>query len=87
MSFIHCSKLILEYVQEIGRAGRDGECATATLYYNASDIAKNITAVSTDMRAYCTTTSCKRQFLADYFMYQLCDNDKKWCCVICKKLY
>ena len=34
-------RTVCEYFQETGRAGRDGKLATATLYYNNMDIARN----------------------------------------------
>ena len=72
-------------MQEIGRAGRDGEPAIATLYYNASDIAKNVTTMSVEMREYCITLLCKRKYLADYFLYQLEDFNTNLCVYLVKK--
>ena len=51
----------------MGRAGRDGLLSTAILYYNASDIATNVEYMQDEMRQFCTTMRCKRQFLAAYF--------------------
>ena len=46
------TRTVREYFQETGRAGRDGKLATATLYYNNMDIAKNKTGMSEDIRTY-----------------------------------
>ena len=55
---------IREYFQETGRAGRDEKPATATLYYNNVDIAKNKPGMSDDIRSYCHVESeCLRKFL------------------------
>lgn len=75
------------YVQEIGRAGRDGELAEATLYYNNSDISTN-THVNDDMRQYCRLVTCRRQFILQHFGesaeldmigHACCDNCRKLC--------
>ena len=55
---------IREYLQETGRAGRDGKPSTAILYYNNMDIAKNKEGMSDDIRSYCRLESgCLRKFL------------------------
>jgi len=46
-------RTIREYVQETGRAGRDGCFSTAILYYNNRDIAKNWQGMSEDVRTFC----------------------------------
>jgi ATP-dependent DNA helicase RecQ len=58
------------YVQETGRAGRDGASASATLYYNNRDISNAITChTSPDMKAYCQNGSeCRRKFLMSVFV-------------------
>ena len=43
------------YLQESGRAGWDGENATAVLYYNTKDVS-NISTVSDSLKLYCGNT-------------------------------
>ena len=43
--------LLVAYIQEIGRAGRDGKEAVATLYFNNSDLSSN--GMKKEMRDYC----------------------------------
>ena len=45
--------------------------SSATLFYNASDIGQNVSAMDEEMRNYCRSQNCLRQFIADYFMYEL----------------
>ena len=55
---------IREYMQETGRAGRDGKPSTVILHYNNKDIATNRTEISDDIRAYCRLEkACLRKFL------------------------
>ena len=65
------------------------------MYYNASDIADNRTNVKPEVREFCVTETCRRQFLCCHFGYekpptshselhQCCDNCEKICdCDIC----
>ncbi|SMN01674.1 ATP-dependent DNA helicase RecQ [uncultured Candidatus Thioglobus sp.] len=57
------------YVQEAGRAGRDGLSARAVLYYNRNDISNAVTChTSPGMKAYCKNTDqCRRSFLMSIF--------------------
>lgn len=57
-------RTVREYLQETGRAGRDGKQSTATLYYNNRDIAKNREGMSEDIRNFCWLEgTCLRKFL------------------------
>lgn len=57
-------RTIREYIQETGRAGRDGKQSFAVLYYNNRDIAKNKEGMSDEIRQFCRLeASCLRKFL------------------------
>ena len=73
------------YMQEIGRAGRTvGIQSRATLYYNNSDISKNILHIKQSMKDYCQATdTCLRQILINYFGFKLVKQSN--CCSICDK--
>lgn len=59
-----------EYFQEIGRAGRDGHPASATLYHNSNDVSKRRKAMSDVMRNYVASTNeCRRMMILKYFGY------------------
>ena len=72
-------------MQEIGRAGRTvGIQARATLYYNNSDISKNILHIKQSMKDYCQATdTCLRKILINYFGFNLVKQSN--CCSICDK--
>lgn len=82
------------YIQEVGRAGRDGKEAIATLFYNNSDISTGVTGMKEEMRLYCNLTTCRREFLCTHFgfqyessyqySHQCCDNCEQKCnCDMC----
>ncbi|XP_052079201.1 uncharacterized protein LOC127717558 [Mytilus californianus] len=80
------------YLQEVGRAGRDGIFSTATLYYNKYDIGKNMP-VDQEVRDFVMTTDCRWENLCKYFGsefarkvdgHDCCDNCEKHCdCLLC----
>lgn len=71
------------YVQESGRAGRDGKPALALLMKNARDISKKFT--TKEMKDYCENKNslCRRSIL--YSDFPRCDLSSKgcMCCDIC----
>jgi ATP-dependent DNA helicase RecQ len=74
-----------DYVQQIGRAGRDGRPAEAFLYYNMSDLGANIKHMQDEMRLFCKTLNCKRQVMCDYFFTTNTFSDNlHMCCSSCK---
>ena len=58
---------IEEYLQEAGRAGRDGNSATAHVFYNSYDISKARKHLSEEMRMLVQSQKCKREMILSYF--------------------
>ncbi|KAK3083533.1 hypothetical protein FSP39_024864 [Pinctada imbricata] len=75
------------YLQEIGRAGRRGQDASATLYFNKSDIASNLPGIETDIVQYCMSETCLRSNLLKAFCYEKSESSPVGCkcCSICKR--
>lgn len=77
---------IESYLQETGRAGRDGRAASALLYFVPADISK--IHVAQEMRDYCKLKEgCRRSFMLKYF--DTCTNSDVnvsgcKCCDLCK---
>ncbi|XP_057297650.1 ATP-dependent DNA helicase RecQ-like [Hydractinia symbiolongicarpus] len=72
------------YVQEIGRAGRSEQPATAILFYNNSDVSANKTNVDKNMKLYCQTSTCLREHIQKHFGFKHELQEK--CCLICEKV-
>jgi ATP-dependent DNA helicase RecQ len=66
-----------EYIQEIGRAGRDGENCVATLFMNSN---RN---VSQEMKTFLTLNKCRRINLTRFMEYAHIPVDKNLCCDVC----
>ena len=72
-------------MQEIGRAGRDGNPSEALLYFNMSDIASN-TNVKSEVREFCLLDSCRRKYLCDHFGTEFVSQKILHnCCDICAR--
>ena len=79
------AKNVEAYMQESGRAGRDGKQSTAYLLYQSVQL----THVDKDIKNYLKSKSCRREFLLSYFdvhcsskepLHLCCDN----CSLQCK---
>ena len=84
------------YIQETGRAGRDGKPAQAILHYNNRDIARNKRDMEDGMRAFCRSDACLRYQMLDALdfrtgsaispMHDCCSNCEHQCnCRNCKQ--
>lgn len=76
-----------DYVQEIGRAGRSGQDAQATLYFCKRDIAANVPGIKSDIIGYCNEDMCLRDNLLKQFGFKnsfIVPMHK--CCSYCKNI-
>ncbi|KAL5489364.1 hypothetical protein EMCRGX_G018451 [Ephydatia muelleri] len=70
------------YMQECGRAGRNGQFSDALLYVKCSDLKK----VSKEMKEYCLNKSeCRRALLCSYFDCDRLSVTGCSCCDICAR--
>ena len=78
-------KTLENYFKEIGRAGRDGVPAQATLYYNNTDVRSNRPGITQGIITYCKqTTQCRRDSLLRYFGHGLeTSSPRPSCCDLC----
>ena len=80
---------IQAYFQETGRAGRDGQPATAVLHYNNRDIAKNKMGMQEAVRTFCRSQfECLRSILLTSLdtdqKHIKVANPKHLCCGVCQ---
>ena len=75
---------IESYMQETGRAGRNGKEACAILYYNKSDISANKVDVEESMKNYCKSeNTCFRKIMLNHFGFPNVKQVR--CCSRCDK--
>lgn len=75
---------IEQYLQETGRAGRDGQPAEAIVHYNGRDLRSNRPGLSPAMATYCRSTEiCLRSLLLTYLGYTASNDRSSVCCGHC----
>lgn len=77
--------ICLAFVQQVGRAGRDGLMARSTTYYNNEDICqpKSGTGIDSALREFCITVGCRRQLLCSQFDEHCVELVNLACCDNC----
>ncbi|KAK3100013.1 hypothetical protein FSP39_013451 [Pinctada imbricata] len=77
---------VTNYIQEIGRAGRKGQEAKATLHYCKSDISSNLPGLEKNIVDYCLSKTCLRTNLLKVFGFCKSSNSPVGCrcCSVCK---
>ena len=77
---------MLDFVQQIGRAGRVGQESISIMYYNNNDIAKNVKGLTDDIRKYVQSECCLRLEMLSVFGFdepsEILTGCK--CCLNCK---
>ena len=64
-----------EYFQKVGRAGRDGQPASAIMHFKSFDISKARKGMSDVMREYAVTANrCRLEMIVNYFGYKSAHN-------------
>ena len=58
---------MLDFVQQIGRAGRCGQESQSVMYYNNNDLAKNVEGITEDIINFCKSTKCLRLEMLNVF--------------------
>ena len=75
-----------KYMQEAGRAGRDGKPAVAILYWNGTDIRGNRPGIKRSLQDYCKSEHiCLRSQLLAHLGFELdLQIDRCKCCSVCE---